>query len=117
MKRLLDRQGRQGTAATRAVAALAAVLLATPGALAAPGYTLPSSGSSGILANIEQTMGQIANFVSQPLGVFIVIVAFIFAGALWVFSPRSGALAIAARAVAALVVVFNLTAIISFFTY
>ena len=99
------------------VAAVAALLSPISPALAAPGYTLPSSGSTGILASIEQSMTQIANFVSQPLGVFIVIVAFIFAGALWVFSPRSGALAIAARAVAALVVVFNLTAIISYFTY
>lgn len=86
-------------------------------ALAAPGYSLPTSGSTGILASIEQSMTEIANFVSEPMGVFIVIVAFIFAGAMWVFSPRSGALAIAARAVAALVVVFNLTAIISYFTY
>jgi len=97
--------------------ALAALLGRVAPALAAPGYTLPSSGSTGILASIEQSMTQIANFVSQPMGVFIVIVAFIFAGAMWVFAPRSGALAIGARAVAALVVVFNLTAIISYFTY
>lgn len=83
-------------------------------ALAAPGYTLPTSGSTGILASIEQSMSEIANFISESMGVFIVIVAFIFAGAMWVFSPRSGALAIAARAVAALVVVFNLTAIVLF---
>jgi len=103
--------------AKKVAAAFGAVIAGASPALAAPGYTLPTSGSSGILASIEQTMTQIANFVSQPMGVFIVIVAFIFAGAMWVFSPRSGALAIAARAVAALVVVFNLTAIISYFTY
>lgn len=100
----------------RGVVLVALVAISAP-AFAAPGYTLPTSGATGILASIEQSMTQIANFISEPMGVFIVIVAFIFAGAMWVFSPRSGALAIAARAVAALLVVFNLTAIISYFTY
>lgn len=96
---------------------LVALVSVSVPALAAPGYALPTSGATGILASIEQSMTEIANFISEPMGVFIVIAAFIFAGAMWVFSPRSGALAIAARAVAALVVVFNLTAILSYFTY
>ncbi len=105
---------------TRSLAVLVgtgAVALTPCLAHAAAGYTLPTSGATGILQNIETTMSQIANFVSQPLGVFVVIVAFIFAACLWIFSPRSGALSYAFRAVAALVVVFNLTAIISYFTY
>lgn len=97
---------------------LAAMLaaLAPAAAHAAAGYTLPSSGASGILAQIETKMIELANFVSQPLGVFVVICAFVFAAALWIFAPRSGALSVGFRAVAALIVVFNLTAVITYFT-
>ena len=94
----------------------ASVMTAVP-ALAAPGYTLPTSGSTGILQSIETTMDSIANFVSQPLGVFVVVAAFIFSACMWIFAPKSGALSVGFRAVAALVVVFNLTAIITYFTY
>lgn len=94
-----------------------ATLVTIGTAEAAPGYTLPSSGSTGILQSIETSLDNIANFVSQPLGVFVVVVAFIFSAACWIFAPKSGALAIGARAVAALIVVFNLTAIITYFTY
>ncbi len=107
---------RAGFTRSMVPAAAVAAVLAPALAHAAAGYTLPTSGSSGILAQIETKMTEIANFVSQPLGVFLVICAFIFAAALWIFSPRSGALSVAFRAVAALIVVFNLTAIVTYFT-
>lgn len=97
-----------------AAAAVAALAPAT--AHAAAGYTLPASNASGILGQIENKLTELANFVSQPLGVFVVICAFVFAAGLWIFAPRSGALSVGFRAVAALIVVFNLTAIITYFT-
>lgn len=94
-----------------------ALALAARAATAAPGYTLPTSGSTGILADIETSMGELASFITEPLGVFVVICAFILAAGMWIFAPRSGAMAVAFRAVAALLVVFNLTAFIAYFTY
>lgn len=107
---------RAGRARRTATAAAAAVL-APATAHAAAGYTLPGSGASGILGQIETKMTELANFVSQPLGVFVVICAFVFAAALWIFAPKSGALSYGFRAVAALIVVFNLTAIVTYFTF
>lgn len=106
------------TGRARALAASAPLPLAAPqAALAAPGYALPTSGATGILASIETTLVELADFMSGPFGVFVVILGFIIAGTLWVFAPRSGALNIAVRAIAAVIVVFNLTAIITYFTY
>lgn len=93
-----------------ATAVLAVVGMASP-AFADSGYTLPSSGASGILGNIEQWLTQLVNFVTGPAAVAISVLAFIGAAALWVFAPRGGAIGIALRAVAATIVVFNLTAI------
>lgn len=107
--------GRAGRA--RCTATTAAAALAPATSHAAAGYTLPGSGASGILGQIETKMTELANFVSQPLGVFVVICAFVFAAALWIFAPKSGALSYGFRAVAALIVVFNLTAIVTYFTF
>lgn len=93
-----------------AVTALMVVGLASP-ALADEGYTLPSSGASGILGNVEQWLTQLVSFVTGPAAVAIAVLAFIGAAALWVFAPRGGAIGVALRAVAATIVVFNLTAI------
>lgn len=99
------------------VAAVAAMIagFASP-AFADAGYTLPSSGASGILGNIERWLTQLVSFVTGPGAVAVAVLAFIGAAALWVFAPRGGAIGIAMRAIAATIVVFNLTAITVWFT-
>lgn len=98
------------------VAATAGAIITASEAEAAPGYTIQQKGS-GILANVSSTMQDIGNFMSTTMGELACLAAFVLAALMWAFAPKSGALGMAVRGMAATVVIFNLTAIFAYFTY
>jgi hypothetical protein len=98
------------------VAAAAGAIITASEAEAAPGYTIQQKGT-GILANVSSTLQDIGNFMSTTLGELACLAAFVIAALMWAFAPKSGALGIAVRGIAATIVIFNLTAIFAYFTY
>jgi hypothetical protein len=100
----------------RVLALATASCFATGRASAQAGYTLPTGTETGFLQQVVTKMQEIASFVSSPLGAMVVLAAFIIAAASWVFAPKSGAVGLGLRAVAAGIVVFNITALISYLT-
>jgi len=87
---------------------------ATPGPTSG-GYSIGTSGGTGFIAQLEALMQSWINFVSGPLGVAVCVIAFVIAAILWVFAPRSGAVGMAVRAIAAVIVIFNLGSIVAAF--
>ncbi|WP_256940556.1 hypothetical protein [Acetobacter persici] len=100
----------------RFVVAAGALLASTGTALASPGYQVQTKGS-GILSNISATMQDIGNFMSTTMGELAVLGGFVVAAVLWAFAPKSGAVGYAVRAAIAAIIIFNLTAVIAYFTY
>jgi type IV secretory pathway VirB2 component (pilin) len=99
------------------LAAGAFLSLATARVALAQGYTLPTSTATGFLQQLQTWMQGLASFVTSPLGAFIVIAGIVIAAGTWVLAPKNGALGMGMRAVAAGIAVFNITAIVSWFTF
>lgn len=97
--------------------AAAAVAAVSASANAATGYSITASGSTGILQSIENKVIEICNFSTSTGGIAVCLLGVLIAAFCWVFAPKSGVLQYAARAVIAVVAVFNLTAVISYFTF
>ncbi|MFT8519939.1 MULTISPECIES: hypothetical protein [Acetobacter] len=96
--------------------AVGGALLSVSQANAAPGYTIQQKGT-GILANVASTLQDLGNFMSTTLGELACLAAFVLAAVMWAFAPKSGALSIAVRGIAATIFIFNLTSIFAYFTY
>ncbi|PYD79785.1 hypothetical protein CFR80_14625 [Komagataeibacter oboediens] len=99
-----------------AVAGAAVALAPASQAFASPGYSVQTQGS-GILSNIASTMQDIGNFMSTTMGELAVVGGFVVAALLWAFAPKSGAVGYAVRAAIAAIIIFNITAVIAYFTY
>lgn len=104
------------TGLSRIAIAVAGLLASTGTALAGPGYNVQTKGK-GILSNISSTMQDIGNFMSTTMGELAVLGGFVVAAVLWAFAPKSGAVGYAVRAAIAAIIIFNLTAVIAYFTY
>jgi len=79
------------------------------------GYDIGTSGGTGFIAQLEALFQSWVDFLTGPLGVAVCAIGFVVAAIMWVFAPKSGAMGLAVRAIAAAIVIFNLGSIIAAF--